>query len=114
MKGLGLGRVADSFNVVTIGSNDKCGVVARMVVRAQTRRAVVLGSGEKGGLVERVHLGAIPSRKGQMQGAGCCAGWCEKEARLAIRAEAGALRALGEDGDAQRGERAGEETAAGA
>jgi hypothetical protein len=37
-------RVADRFDVVPVRTNDECRVVVRVVVRAQTRRTIVLAT----------------------------------------------------------------------
>ena len=41
MEGLGLGFVANHFDVVPVRTNDESCVVVRMVLRAQTRRTIV-------------------------------------------------------------------------
>jgi len=53
MEGLGLGFMANHFDVVPVRTNDESSVVARVVVRAQSRRAIVFAT--------RLHSRAIES-----------------------------------------------------
>jgi hypothetical protein len=48
--------VADGLDVVAVGVEDKGAVIIRVVLRAQTGRAVVAPAGGKGGLVEGIDL----------------------------------------------------------
>ena len=44
MEGLGLGFVANRFDVVPVRTNDESCIVVRVVVRAQARRTVVFAT----------------------------------------------------------------------
>jgi hypothetical protein len=44
MEGLGLGFVANHFDVVPVRTNDESCIVVRVVVRAQTRRTIVFAT----------------------------------------------------------------------
>ncbi len=44
MEGLGLGFVANHFDVVPVRTNDETCIVVRVVVRAQTRRTIVFAT----------------------------------------------------------------------
>ena len=41
MEGLGVGFVADSFDVVAVWTDDECAIVVRVIVRPKARSAVV-------------------------------------------------------------------------
>src|SRR5262245_40828121 len=63
-----LGRVTDCLDVVAVEVDHEGGVVARMVLRPQTGRAVVSTARAERGLVEGAHLGAALDRKGDVHG----------------------------------------------
>jgi len=63
-EGLGLGFVADGFNVVPVWANDESCIVVCVVVRAQTRRTIVFGSCRQCCTIERLDLPAIRSGPG--------------------------------------------------
>ena len=44
MAGLGLGLVANHFDVVPVRTNDKSRIVVRVVLPAQTRRTIVFAT----------------------------------------------------------------------
>ena len=44
MKGLGLGFVANHFDVVPVRTNDESGIVVGLVARAQTRGTIVFAT----------------------------------------------------------------------
>jgi hypothetical protein len=44
MEGLGIGFVANHFDVVPVRTNDESCIVGRVVVRAQTRRTIVFAT----------------------------------------------------------------------
>src|SRR5690606_34883110 len=68
--GSGLRAVAHRLDVVAVRADDEGGVVVRMIVRAQSRRAVVLAAGSDRGAVERVDLRVVPGGEGKVQRAG--------------------------------------------
>ena len=57
MKKGGLNRcfVTNDFDVVAVRIEDEGAVVVRMIVRPQTRRAVIFSSGSEGGLMKSVN-----------------------------------------------------------
>jgi hypothetical protein len=59
MERSGLGFVANRFGVVPVRINDESCVVARVVVRAQTRRAVVFATRLQSRAIESLDLLAI-------------------------------------------------------
>ena len=67
MDGLGLGFVANHFDVVPVRTNDESRVVVRVVVRAQTRRTIVLAAGLQGRSIESFDLLAILGRERQVK-----------------------------------------------
>jgi len=67
MDGLGLGFVANHFDVVPVRTNDESCVVVRVVVRAQTRRTIVLAAGLQGRSIESFDLLAILGRERQVK-----------------------------------------------
>src|SRR5204863_9901186 len=56
---LGLGLVADHFDVVPVRTNDESCIVVRVVVRAQTRRTIVFATRLKSRAIESFDLLAI-------------------------------------------------------
>src|SRR5262252_8372211 len=67
MEGLGLGFVANHFDVVPVRTNDVSCVIVRVVVRAQTRRTIVFATRLDGRAIESFDLLAILRRKGQVK-----------------------------------------------
>src|SRR6202795_1172661 len=65
--GLGLGFVANHFDVVPVRTNDKSRIVVRVVVRAQTRRTIVFATRLQSRAIEGFDLLAIPSRERQVK-----------------------------------------------
>ena len=47
--------MADNFDIVAVGIEDKRAVVIRMILGSQSRRAVVFSSGSEGGLMKGIH-----------------------------------------------------------
>src|ERR1700741_4981808 len=64
---LGLGSVADHFDVVPVRTNYESRIVVRVVVRAQTRRTIVLATGLQSRAIEGFDLLAILGREGQVK-----------------------------------------------
>ena len=64
---MGFGFVANHFDVVPIRTNDESGIVVRVVLRAQTRRTIVLAPRLKSRTVEVFDLPAILGREGQVE-----------------------------------------------
>ena len=67
MDGLGLGFVANHFDVVPVRTNDESRVVVRVVVRAQTRRTIVLAARLQGRAMEGCDLLAILGHERQVK-----------------------------------------------
>jgi EVE domain-containing protein len=67
MEGLGLGFVANHFYVVPVRTNDESCVVVRVVVRAQTRRAIVFATRLHSRAIESFDLLAILGRERQVK-----------------------------------------------
>ena len=67
MEGLGLGLVADHFDVVPVRTNDKSRIVVRVVVRARTRRTVVFATRFQSRAIESFDLQAILGRERQVK-----------------------------------------------
>lgn len=112
--GLGIGLVANRFDVVTVRSDDKRRVVVGMVVRPKARRTIVFASDEERGSVERFNFGPVARGESQVHRAWRGPGRRKEEARLTVRAKASAMRSLSEENNAQRREGRGKEAAAGA
>ena len=64
---LGLGFVANHFDVVSIRTNDESCIVVRVVVRAQARRTIVSATRLQGRAIESFDLPAIPGRERQVK-----------------------------------------------
>jgi multidrug efflux pump subunit AcrA (membrane-fusion protein) len=67
MEGLGLGLVANHFDVVPVRTNDKSRIVVRVVVRAQTRRTIVFATRLQSRAIESFDLQAILGRERQVK-----------------------------------------------
>jgi hypothetical protein len=67
MEGLGLGLVANHFDVVPVRTNDKSRIVGRVVVRAQTRRTIVCATCLQSRAIESFDLLAILGRERQVK-----------------------------------------------
>ena len=67
MEGLGLGFVANHFDVVPVRTNDESCIVVRMVVRAQTRRTIVFATRLQSRAIESFDLLAILGRERQVK-----------------------------------------------
>jgi hypothetical protein len=67
MTGSGLGFVADHFDVVAVRTDDISRIVVRVVVRAQTRRAIVLSTRLQRRAMEGLDLLAILGRERQVK-----------------------------------------------
>ncbi len=66
-EGLDLGFVADNFDVVPVRTKDESCIVVRVVVRAQTRRAIACATRLQSRAIERFDLLAILGRERQMK-----------------------------------------------
>ena len=64
---LGLGFVANHFDVVPVRTDDESRVVVRVVLRAQTRRTIVFATRRQGRVIESFDLLAMVGRKGQVK-----------------------------------------------
>src|SRR5215470_10046383 len=67
MEGLGLGFVANHFDVVPVRTNDESRIVVRVVVRAQTRCTIVFATRVQSGAIESFDLLAIVGRERQVK-----------------------------------------------
>ena len=67
MEGLGLGFVTNRFDVVSVRANDESCIVVRVVVRAQTRRAIVCSARLQSRAIESCDLLAIRGRERQVK-----------------------------------------------
>ena len=67
MEGLGLGFVANYFDVVPIRTNDESCIVLRVVVRAQTGRTIVFATRLQSRAIESFDLLAIVCRERQVK-----------------------------------------------
>ena len=67
MEGLDLGFVANHFDVVPVRTNDERCIVVRVVVRAQTRRALDFATRLQSRAIESVDLLAILGRERQVK-----------------------------------------------
>ena len=67
MEGLGLGFVANRFDVVPVRTNDESCIVVRVVARAQTRPTIVFGTRLQSRAIESFDLLAIFGRDRQVK-----------------------------------------------
>jgi hypothetical protein len=67
MEGLGLGFVANHFDVVPVRTKDEGCIVVRVVLRAQTRRTIVCATRLESRAIEGFDLPAMLGRERQMQ-----------------------------------------------
>jgi hypothetical protein len=67
IKGLGLGFVANRFDVVPVWTNDESGIVVRVIFRAQTWHTIVFATGLHSRAIESVDLLAILGRERQVK-----------------------------------------------
>ena len=67
MEGLGLGFVANHFDVVPVRTNDESCIVVRVVMRAQTRRTIVFAARLQSRAIESFDLPAILGRERQVK-----------------------------------------------
>ena len=67
MEGLGLGFVANHFDVVPVRTNDESCIVVRVVFRAQTRRTIVFATRLHSRAIESFDLLAILGRERQVK-----------------------------------------------
>ena len=65
--GLGLGLMANRFDVVPVRANDESCIVVRVIVRAQTRRTIVFATRFQSCSIERFDLPAIPGHERQVK-----------------------------------------------
>src|SRR5436190_22794376 len=105
--------VANRFDVVSVRTDDECGVVAPAVLRPTTRRTIVLAAGPQRRAIERVDLLPILRDERDMQRRGVLVRLVQAQRNLAP-AELDAIRrrSLGDDHDAERLQRREEERSA--
>src|SRR5258708_33417469 len=87
MEGLGLGFVANHFDVVPVRTNDESCVVVRVVVRAQTRRTVVFATRLQSRAIESFDLLAILGRECQVKMRPLLLGLVQAQRGRALRAK---------------------------
>ena len=68
MGGSGRRLVANGLDVVAVGTNNEGAIVVGMIVRAETRGAVVFAAGFDGSMVELIDLLAALRGECQMEG----------------------------------------------
>ena len=84
MEGLGLGLVANHFDVVPVRTNDKSCIVVRVVVRAQTRRTIVFASRLQSRAIESFDLLAIFGCERQVKMGGHFLGLVQAQRHLTL------------------------------
>ena len=67
MERLGLGLVANHFDIVPVRTDDESGLVAPAVLRAQAGRTIVLGAPLQGRAIEGIDLLAVLGRERQVK-----------------------------------------------
>src|SRR5579863_4227400 len=67
MEGLGLGFVANRFNVMPVRTDDESCIVVRVVARTQTRRTIVVGTRLQSRAIESLDLLAILGHERQVK-----------------------------------------------
>src|SRR5437868_12954710 len=85
MEGLGLGFVANHFDVVPVRTNDESCIVVRVVVRAQTRRTVVFATRRQSRAIESFDLLAILGRERQVKMCRLLLGLVQAQRNLTLR-----------------------------
>src|SRR5206468_232828 len=94
MEGLGLGFVANHFDVVPVRTDDESCIVIRVVVRAQTRRTIVLAARVQSRAIESFDLLAILGRERQMKMRRLLLAFVQAQRSLALWAELDTVRWL--------------------
>src|SRR5215471_3169082 len=85
MEGLGLGFVANHFDVVPVRTNDESCVVVRVVVRAQTRRTIVFATRLQSRAIESFDLLAIRGHERQVKMRWLLLGLVQAQRSLTLR-----------------------------
>jgi len=67
MERLALRLMANHLDIVPVRSNDKSRIVVRVIVRAQTRRTIVLATRRESRAIKSLDLLAILGRKRQVK-----------------------------------------------
>src|SRR5438094_8315636 len=94
MEGLGLGFVANNFDVVPVRTNDESCIVVRVVVRAQTRRAIVFATRLHCRAIESFDLLAILGRERQVKTRRLLLGLVQAQSSLTHRTKLDTVRRL--------------------
>src|SRR6516165_8038176 len=104
MKGLGLGFVANHFDVVPVRTNDESCIVVRVVVRAQTGCTVVFATRLQRRAIEGLDLLAILGRERQVKMRRLLLGLVQAQRSLPLWAKLDTVRrrALRDDSYAER------------
>ncbi len=89
---LDLGFVANHFDVVPVRANDEGCIVVRVVVRAQTGRAIVFATGCQSRAMESFDLLASVGRESQVKMRRLLLGLVQAQRRLTLRAELDTVR----------------------
>src|SRR5258706_10671160 len=92
MEGLGLGFVANRFDVVPVRTNDESCIVVRVVVRAQTRRTIVFATRLQSRAIESFDLLAILGRERQVKMRRLLLGLVQAQRSLTLWAELDTVR----------------------
>src|SRR5712675_629438 len=86
-------HMADGLDIVTVQVEHEGAIVARVVVRPQTRCAIVLAAGCERGAIESIDRGAVLGHEGDVDVALWPFAQCQPEIGLAIIAKADIARA---------------------
>jgi hypothetical protein len=97
------------FNIVTIRTNDKGGVVVRVVIRSQARRPVVLATGSDGAAIEVVDLTPSLCGESKMQRSTFLRAGAEPERGFVVSPQPCAVGNLHYNSDTEWGKRLEEE-----
>ena len=92
MEGLGLGFVANHFDVVPVRTNDESCIVVRVVVRAQTRRTIVFATRLQSRAIESFDLLSIPGREREVKMRGLLVGLEQSQGSLSLRRKLDTVR----------------------
>ena len=83
------GRWQTASRIYAVGVEHEGGVVVRVIVRPQSRPAIVLAARRHRGLVERIDRGAIPGNERDVDRIADAAFAADPEIRIAADAETG-------------------------
>ncbi len=102
-EGLGLGFMANHFDVVPVRTNDERRIIVRVVLGTETRRTIVFATRLERGSMELFHLAAVLGGERQVEMRCLLLDSTEAQRRLAVwAANLNAERSLGDNGYAER------------